>query len=224
MSSSVWPNAKNFAGRTPALGIQIHPARSTPLSLPICLILICSAPHPPVASLSRSQADARCPRLLQRASRPPLADRASSGRRSLPPSPPPRAQPGRASSSSSSGAGSVPQREVTDEGWVDADGEPAAKGSGRRYRSGCHYPQWKLCLSLHASEVAPSLHSSEVAAPPISSGCFFPLESFQSCCSFVAWSIQSCFDSVGGFDVRCLCLLPHLSSCEFIPFDDVRLI
>ena len=92
----------------------------------------------------------------ERASRPPLADRAS-GRRSLPPSPPPRAQPGRASSSS--GAGSVPQREGTDGGrggagagevpqpngarrqrgasvepsrggWVDADGEPAAEGPG----------------------------------------------------------------------------------------------
>ena len=221
MSSSVWPNAKNFAGRTPALGIQIHPARSTPLSLPICLILICSAPHPPVASLSQP---GRCsvPPPPPPLSVQPLAGRAS-GRRSLP-----RlllhARSPAAASSSSSGAGSVPQREVTDEGWVDADGEPAAKGPGRRYLPGCHYPRWKPRLSLHASEVAPSLHSSEVAAPPISSGCFFPLESFQSCCSFVAWSIQSCFDSVGGFDVRCLCLLPHLSSCEFIPFDDVRFI
>ena len=98
----------------------------------------------------------------ERASRPPLADRAS-GRRSLPPSPPPCAQPGRASSSS--GAGSVPQREGTDGGrggagagevpqpngarrqrgasvepsrggWVDADGEPAAEGPGHRYRPG----------------------------------------------------------------------------------------
>ena len=120
----------------------------------------------PLSLAARPTLDAPASSSSERASRPPLADRASSGRRSLPPSPPPRAQPGRASSSSSSsGAGSVPQREGTDGGrggagagevpqpngarrqrgasmgpgrggWVDADGEPAAEGPGHRYRPG----------------------------------------------------------------------------------------
>ena len=115
-----------------------HAAHPCPFRSALSLSALLPIHQLPLSLAARPTLDAPASS-SERASRPPLADRAS-GRRSLPPSPPPRAQPGRASSSSSSssssGAGSVPQREGTDGGRGGAGAGEVPQPNGARRQRG----------------------------------------------------------------------------------------